>query len=124
MPNVDSPRWATPIALSGNTTVGRPFDIKQARGRVVVVHFWATWSDTCLEEIKQIRDLANEYGKNVLPVGVNLDQDPKAANAFIQQEKVGWPHLARVGWTGQPLGSGISESPACRLCFSSTRTAR
>lgn len=47
---------------------------KMNEGRVVVVVFWATWSERSIEQLQSLRDMAISYaGKPVQFVAVNVD---------------------------------------------------
>ena len=50
-------------------------------GGVSVVNFWASWCVPCRVEHPQLKDLAE-----IVPVyGVNYDQEPVAANRFLEE---------------------------------------
>lgn len=47
--------------------------------KVVFLNFWATWCGPCRHEIPDIIQLSKDYaGKDVVVIGISLDQDPKA----------------------------------------------
>ncbi|MDR3763246.1 MAG: TlpA disulfide reductase family protein [Acidobacteriota bacterium] len=53
---------------------GHTVALKQLRGKVVIVNFWATWCPPCKEEIPWFMDLQNKYaGQNVQILGVSMD---------------------------------------------------
>ncbi|MBI2793454.1 MAG: TlpA family protein disulfide reductase [Ignavibacteria bacterium] len=55
---------------------------EHTRGKVVLLNFWATWCGPCRREMPDLVALSKEYsGKNVVVVGVALDQ---ADNALTQ----------------------------------------
>src|SRR6185295_18700977 len=49
---------APPIELK--TFDGKPFKLEQLRGKVVLVNFWATWCEPCVEEMPSIQKLRNQ----------------------------------------------------------------
>ncbi|MFP4374216.1 MAG: TlpA family protein disulfide reductase [Spirochaetaceae bacterium] len=51
---------------------GESFSLKEARGRPVVINFWATWCGPCRVEMPVKKRLAAELGDRVAFVGVNL----------------------------------------------------
>jgi peroxiredoxin len=53
---------------------GKSLSLKQYRGRVVLLTFWATWCRPCLIEIPHLNSLQEEYGKKKLAV-ISLSVD-------------------------------------------------
>ena len=53
---------------------GRPVSMKDLRGKVVVVDFWATWCGPCVAEIPEMKRLYDQYhDKGVAFFGVSQD---------------------------------------------------
>ena len=53
---------------------GKPQQLEQWRGKVLVVNFWATWCPPCQAEIPDFIAIEKEYGgKGVAVVGVSID---------------------------------------------------
>ncbi|UCF80234.1 MAG: TlpA family protein disulfide reductase [Acidobacteriota bacterium] len=53
---------------------GKPLSLKQYRGKVVLLTFWATWCRPCRIEIPHLNSLHEEYGKKHLAV-ISLSVD-------------------------------------------------
>ena len=85
------------ISLSGNTVQGKALDLSQLRGRIVLVHYWATWCEPCKDDIRRIDKLVAQYGGKFMPVGVNLDTDKKALSDYLKQNRLPWPQLYDTG---------------------------
>jgi thiol-disulfide isomerase/thioredoxin len=80
-----------PLELKGTTLDGHPFDIKDLKGKVVLVDFWATWCGPCRREFPNIEKNYTEYkDKGFEVVGVSLDQDREALEEYVKEEKVPW----------------------------------
>jgi cytochrome c biogenesis protein CcmG, thiol:disulfide interchange protein DsbE len=71
---------------------GRPAHLSDFRGKVVVLNFWATWCPPCVEETPSLNDLqariANQGGTIL---GVSVDDDPQAYQAFLKDNGVMFP---------------------------------
>jgi peroxiredoxin len=68
--------------------------LKEERGRVVLVNFWATWCGPCREEMPKLNRLYEKYraaGFDLL--GVNIDDDPRNAEAVAAKLGVKFPVL-------------------------------
>lgn len=46
-----------------------------AKGRPILLHFWATWCGPCIMGIPHLTELQHEYGDKVTIVGVNIWQE-------------------------------------------------
>ncbi|MBI4003389.1 MAG: TlpA family protein disulfide reductase [Candidatus Omnitrophica bacterium] len=71
---------------------GQRHSLKQYRGRVVVLHFWASWCPYCRGEIPkllQVHEQGSPQGVTVLAVSV--DQNLAQLQAFVQQ--AGLPYI-------------------------------
>jgi len=50
-----------PVKVSGKTVDGKPFDISEYKGKVVIVDFWATWCGPCLAELPNLKKIYQKY---------------------------------------------------------------
>jgi thiol-disulfide isomerase/thioredoxin len=66
--------------------------ISQAKGRVVLVNFWATWCQPCRLELPELMRLRGSYGDDkLLIIGVSMDQDPAMLVDFALKSKINYP---------------------------------
>jgi thiol-disulfide isomerase/thioredoxin len=86
-----------PMSLQANTVDGRKFDLSSLRGKVVLVHYWATWCEPCKQDMALIATLQSRYPKEFMPVGVNLDNEVAAARQFITTKRIAWPQVYDEG---------------------------
>ena len=84
---------------------GKPWDLKDHQGRVVLVNFWATWCPPCNEETPDLVRLAGKYSSQGLDiVGVNMDEGASSAvQRFIAEYQVPYPVLLATSKTALPL---------------------
>jgi thiol-disulfide isomerase/thioredoxin len=83
-----------PLELTGKTLKGQDFDIKNLKGKVVLVDFWATWCGPCLAEYPNILQNFEAYhDKGFEVVGVSLDADRAALEKYVDEKQVPWTTL-------------------------------
>ncbi|MEW5881095.1 MAG: TlpA disulfide reductase family protein [Pseudomonadota bacterium] len=81
---------APPIAL--NTLDGVPLALSDLRGKVVVVNFWATWCEPCVEEMPSMQRLREKLrGEPFEILGVNYQEGAPRIRAFLQKVPVDFP---------------------------------
>ncbi|HEY2153303.1 MAG TPA: redoxin domain-containing protein [Vicinamibacterales bacterium] len=77
---------------------GHQVALREYRGRVVLVNFWATWCAPCLEEIPALMTLQAKYGARELVVlGLAMDDDASAVVApFVRDRRFPMPGGAQA----------------------------
>lgn len=91
--------WAT---LDGST--GR---IADARGTVVLLHFWATWCPPCVAELPGLLELGREGTVRV--IAVSLDDDWSAVREFFAGDVP--PEVVRASSSAAAKAYGVSVLP-------------
>ncbi|MCO6456439.1 MAG: redoxin domain-containing protein [Pirellulaceae bacterium] len=83
-----------PVSLSGTSTEGKALSLAAYRGRVVILHYWATWCEPCKQDMQLLKQLQAKYPQAKLALlGVNLDTDAQQLQSFLQTNRLAWPHL-------------------------------
>lgn len=77
------------------TPEGRFVNLSDFRGKVVMVHFWATWCPPCVEEIPTLDKLYSALmGKDFEMLAISVDENGAAAVVpFVQQNRLNVPML-------------------------------
>jgi thiol-disulfide isomerase/thioredoxin len=84
---------ATP-ALKLRDLHGQWRTLAEFRGSVVVINFWATWCEPCLEEMPSLQRLADRHtGKPLAIIGVNLGEGEARIQGFVDRTGTAFPML-------------------------------
>ena len=71
---------------------GRQVSLKDFRGKVVFLNFWASWCAPCREEMPAMQRLYQEFrGKGFEIVGVNVKDQRTDALAFLKKLQITYP---------------------------------
>ena len=71
---------------------GKKVSLKDFRGKVVFLNFWATWCEACRDEMPSMEKLYREFkGKGLEVVGVNVKDKRPDALAFLKKYQITYP---------------------------------
>ncbi|MGL5830039.1 MAG: TlpA disulfide reductase family protein, partial [Angustibacter sp.] len=88
----------TEITLRGTALDGKAIDSSTWRGSIVVINTWGSWCAPCNAEAPDLADISARYAQSQVQfLGVNLREDPPAAQAFERKFGIDYPSLA---WDG------------------------
>jgi len=76
---------------------GRKRSLKEHRGRVVVMNFWASWCPPCIREMPSLQELHVSAGGDVDVIGVSVDDDPRDARELASRLELTFPTLLDPG---------------------------
>jgi peroxiredoxin len=76
---------------------GKTWTLKEQRGKVVVLNFWATWCPPCRKEMPDLETLYRQFKDQGLVILAISDEDAEKVRPFIAQQKVTYPILLDPG---------------------------
>jgi len=81
--------------FSLNDLDGRRVDLKQFKGKVVLLNFWATWCSPCKEEMPSLEALHQQFkNKNFVLLAISVDYGKgKSVKEFIDKYHYTFPVL-------------------------------
>ena len=76
---------------------GKTWTLKDLRGKVVMLNFWATWCPPCRKEMPDLEALYRRFGPQGLVILGISDEDAAKVQPFTAQQKVTYPILLDPG---------------------------
>lgn len=94
-------------------TDGKLWRLADLRGKVVILNFWATWCETCKEELPSIQSLIDiEKGHDKLIfISVLYNDSPEKAIEYMKAKGFAFPVLIDTGDRAKLYGlTGVPET--------------
>lgn len=85
---------AKPIDLALKDAEGRKVRLRDYRGKIVILNFWATWCGPCKAEIPLLVDMEREFApKGVIFIAASLDEEKARSTVleFIKRYAIAFP---------------------------------
>lgn len=75
----------------------QPWHLRDLRGKIVLVNFWATWCPPCRKEMPDLQALYDKYKDQGLVVLSISDEEIGKVSPFIAERKITYPVLLDPG---------------------------
>ena len=95
-----------PVPMKFTAVDGREVDLSQMRGNVVLVDFWETECEPCVQELPRIKAAFDKYQpEGFKVVGISCDTDKDKLKRFLKEKGIIWPQY----FEGQEYNKFIVE---------------
>lgn len=93
VPNLEPMKDQAPTPdFTLHTPEGKKLSLKDFRGKIVFLNFWASWCVPCREEMPAMERLYQEFkNREFVVLAVNVKDKRKDALAFIKELKLTYP---------------------------------
>ena len=111
----------TAPAFKLDTLDGKPISLADARGKVILLNFWATWCGPCRAEIPDLIELQNKYKDRLQIIGLTVDDDdPAAVKKVVEKTGINYP-VAMASTEVRMKYGGIAALPTSFMLDSEGR---
>lgn len=91
-------KGAQDLGMQLNDTMGVKHNLKDYKGKVVLVNFWASWCPPCVHEMPSMARLKTHFKHADFEIlAANLGENPKQVKLFLKEHPVNFPVLFDKG---------------------------
>lgn len=89
--------------LVGTNPEGKKIELKDFKGKYVLIDFWASWCGPCRRDNPHVVQLYEQYKSKGLEIlGVSLDSKKGSWVKAIEKDKLTWPQISDLkGWKSE-----------------------
>jgi thiol-disulfide isomerase/thioredoxin len=86
-----------PLQFTLKDMNGVDVKLSNFKGKVILLNFWATWCGPCRAEIPSLVELQRQYGKDLVVLGVSVDDPIEKLKPYATEMKMNYPVLVGNG---------------------------
>src|SRR5258708_21077048 len=102
LPNPPAPHQQSPLYFVTTATPapefqlagldGKPISLADARGKIILLNFWASWCGPCRAEVPDLVDLQTRYKDRLQVIGLIVDDDDMdAIHQLVKEFGINYP---------------------------------
>lgn len=77
---------------------GKMVSLSDYKSQIVLLDFWATWCDPCVQEVPDLKKLQTNYSaRGFSLLGVSLDEETAEVGPFVKEYGINYPVLLSQG---------------------------
>jgi peroxiredoxin len=84
---VDAPDFRLP------SVTGDEIALSDAKGKVLLIDFWATWCAPCVEEIPMLQELHRKYRDRGFEILAIAEEEATVLQDFVREHGIDYPNL-------------------------------
>ena len=92
-----APGTVAPLDFTLKDMNGIDVRLASFKGKVILINFWATWCGPCRIEIPYLIELQQQYGDELVVLGVSIDDTAEQLAPYAMQMGVNYPLLVGKG---------------------------
>ena len=105
--------------FSLETTTGQTISLRQLKGKMYLLDFWASWCKPCVEKFSLVKQLGAEYGDALAIIAVNVDEESRLtmAREIVRDYGLRWPQVMSGKGEADPLWKTFGGMEGNRLAI-------
>lgn len=81
------------INFEETTLANETLNLKDLRGKYVLLDFWGSWCGPCHDEAPHMKKAYNQFKDQVEFVGIAVDNNRESVKSFIDKYDITWPQI-------------------------------
>lgn len=82
-----------PNIHSTHTYDGKPFDLKEYRGKYVLIDFWGTWCTSCIAGMPDIKKFADAHADKLMVLGIAQESGENKWREYLKKSPWNWKQI-------------------------------